>query len=244
MMQPEGKNSQTPGVHSINIEKDLDLLKTAQGEGDLGSHVEGDMNVGGLSGTKSESVDGEFNTLDEPIMQTITRDLKAVGRKMMGALMPNPSKNLLMKEWDLWGPLILCTYIGLMLQGMDDSSGYQFTELFVLVCLGTAGVTYHLINISHASLSIFQAICVLGYCLGPLAVGVSLFELMNLFGLKKDTTFFRFLIVCGCITWGTYSSTKTLGTTVPGEKQYMKLAPVIVYYSLVGILIFYHSMPY
>jgi len=247
MLQPEVNNSQTPGVHSINMEKDLDLMKT--GEGDFLSDVDGELNVGGLPSTKPDVSEGEFNTLDEPILQTITRDLTAVGRKMLGALMPTPSKNLLMKEWDLWGPLILCTYIGLMLQGMDDSSGYQFTELFSLVSLGTAAVTYQLIYVSNAKLSVFQSVCVLGYSLGPLAVAVTLFELMNLFGLKKGTTFFHFLVVIGAVVWSTYgmnvylASTKTLGNAVPGEKQYMKLAPVIVYFSLVGLLIFYHSMP-
>lgn len=39
------------------------------------------------------------------------------------------------------------------------------------------------------------------------------------------------------------ASTKTLGNTLPGEKQYMKLVPVIVYFSLVGLLIFYHTIP-
>jgi len=225
------------------MEKDLDLISTGEVDGDLGSHVDGEMHAGGLPSTKSDVSEGEFNTLDEPILQTISRDLTAVGRKMLGALMPTPSKNLLMKEWDLWGPLILCTYIGLMLQGMDDSSGYQFTELFILVCLGTAAVTYQLIYVSNAKLSVFQSVCVLGYSLGPLAVAVTLFELMNLFGLKKGTTFFHFLVVIGAVVWSTYASTKTLGNAVPGEKQYMKLAPVIVYFSLVGLLIFYHSMP-
>lgn len=49
----------------------MDLLKTSQGDGDLGSHVEGEMNVGGISSTKSDAPDAEFNTLDEPILQTI-----------------------------------------------------------------------------------------------------------------------------------------------------------------------------
>lgn len=49
----------------------MDLLKSGQGDGDLGSHVEGELNVGGMSSRKSESSEGEFNTLDEPIMQTI-----------------------------------------------------------------------------------------------------------------------------------------------------------------------------
>jgi len=251
MLQPEVNNIQTPGVHSINMEKDLDLIKTGDGvDGDLGFNVDGEMNAAaGLPTAKSDVSEGEYNTLDEPILQTISRDLTAVGRKMLGALMPTPSKNLLMKEWDLWGPLILCTYIGLMLQGMDDSSGYQFTELFILVCLGTTAVTYQLIYVSNAKLSVFQSVCVLGYSLGPLAVAVTLFELMNLFGLKKGTTFFHFLVVIGAVVWSTYgmnvylASTKTLGTSVPGDKQYMKLAPVIVYFSLVGLLIFYHSMP-
>ena len=57
----------------------------------------------------------EFNTLDEPISETIKRDLSAVGTKFAAVLWPQEKKSLL-REWDLWGPLILCTIMATILQ--------------------------------------------------------------------------------------------------------------------------------
>lgn len=54
-------------------------------------------------------------------------------------------KNTLLKEWDLWGPLILCTFLATILQGnsADDvnDGGPEFAEVFVIVWLGAGVVT-------------------------------------------------------------------------------------------------------
>lgn len=54
----------------------------------------------------------ELNTLDEPISDTIIRDLKAVCVKFKYVLHPkHKDSKMLLKEWDLWGPLLLCTFM-------------------------------------------------------------------------------------------------------------------------------------
>lgn len=56
-------------------------------------------------------------------------------------------KGTLLKEWDLWGPLILCTFMATILQGTSSSGtsdydgGPQFAQVFVLVWFGSAIVT-------------------------------------------------------------------------------------------------------
>ncbi|KAJ2551658.1 hypothetical protein EV175_003609, partial [Coemansia sp. RSA 1933] len=47
------------------------------------------------------------NTLDEPILTTISRDFGKVGRKTIQVLYPKGRDNAL-QEWDLWGPLFFC----------------------------------------------------------------------------------------------------------------------------------------
>merc|ERR1712112_594811 len=77
-----------------------------------------------------------FNTLDEPISETVKRDLKAVGSKFFHVLYPKEKKSLL-REWDLWGPLILCTFMATILHGDDlHEGGPEFAEVFVIVCVG------------------------------------------------------------------------------------------------------------
>merc|ERR1719411_2232967 len=68
------------------------------------SGLDGDITV---PGAPDEDDDQEFNTLDEPVKDTVMRDLKAVGKKFFHVLYPKESKSLL-REWDLWGPLVLC----------------------------------------------------------------------------------------------------------------------------------------
>lgn len=109
--------------------------------------LQGSISVPGTSGQDDGAGGLEFNTLDEPIKETIRRDLVAVGSKFYHVLVPKDSKSLL-KDWDLWGPLILCTFMATVLQGHDTDSdskdgdgGPQFAEVFVIVWVGAMIVT-------------------------------------------------------------------------------------------------------
>ena len=90
--------------------------------------VEGDISVP----VGSSRRDDEFSTLDEPVKETILRDLRAVGNKFVHVLYPRRSSALL-RDWDLWGPLLLCVTLALLLQGgaadSDDQGGPQFAEV-------------------------------------------------------------------------------------------------------------------
>ncbi|XP_025830328.1 protein YIPF6-like [Agrilus planipennis] len=110
---------------------------------DLEEHVEGEIRV---PGSKSNAKLGEpgFNSLDEPIKETILRDVKIIGIKFFYVLFPREKKTLL-KEWDLWGPLIICTFMAMILQGsrVDKSNdgGPEFAEVFIIVWVGSMIVT-------------------------------------------------------------------------------------------------------
>jgi len=84
-------------------------------------------------GSKSESdmdfLNRPFSTLDEPVMETVMRDVRSVVRKLKVVVMPlekldlnyeslsmddelkqtDTQKEVLnqLKEWDLWGPLVV-----------------------------------------------------------------------------------------------------------------------------------------
>ena len=85
--------------------------------------LEGELtnsNAGGSSDAPN------FDTLNEPIKETILRDLKAVGMKFKHVIIPTEKKRLL-SDWDLWGPLILCTFMAFML---ENSQAGTFCESF------------------------------------------------------------------------------------------------------------------
>uniref|UniRef100_A0A1B6CEF6 Protein YIPF n=1 Tax=Clastoptera arizonana TaxID=38151 RepID=A0A1B6CEF6_9HEMI len=114
----------------------LDLYEEYEGA------VEGNMNV--PNPNKSQTIgEPDFNTLDEPISVTVKRDLKAVGSKFKHVLYPTEKKSLL-KEWDLWGPLLLCTFMAMVLQGdssTENDGGPEFAQVFVVVWIGALVVT-------------------------------------------------------------------------------------------------------
>ena len=133
-------------MDSSSSEARLDLYTDTQYEG--GEPVlAGNITVSGTAGQSDGSGGREFNTLDEPISQTIKRDLSAVTTKFLAVLWPKEKKSLL-REWDLWGPLILCTVMATILQGHTDDNGTdlgdggpQFAEVFVIVWVGAMIVT-------------------------------------------------------------------------------------------------------
>lgn len=65
------------------------------------------------------------DTLDEAVSVTIMRDLNAIGSKIVQVLNPT-GKNAVLRDWDLWGPLIVCytsaVHVGIELMLRFNSS--------------------------------------------------------------------------------------------------------------------------
>lgn len=76
----------------------------------------------------------------------LSGDLGAVIKKFGHALIPRESSTLL-KQWDLWGPLILITILAILLQSDSTrkSSGMQFAEVITLMLIGSiiVSVCFH-----------------------------------------------------------------------------------------------------
>src|SRR5581483_8602088 len=71
----------------------------------------------------------EWDTLDEPILDTLLRDVRGIASKVRHIFMPLSSADIyknVLKNWDLWGPLILCTFMSLTLHHNDGSSSSSF----------------------------------------------------------------------------------------------------------------------
>ena len=79
-----------------------------------------------------------------------------MGTKFAAVLWPKEKKSLL-REWDLWGPLILCTVMATILQGHGDQDGDnhdggpQFAEVFVIVWVGAMIVTLNTKLLGHTA---------------------------------------------------------------------------------------------
>lgn len=202
------------------------------------SYTQGSMDV-----PIEETGELTFNTLDEPIRTTIMRDLSAVGLKFKHVLQPQEKQSLL-KEWDLWGPLLLCTFMAIVLQGTPDDvndGGPQFAQVFVIVWIGAIVVTLNS-KLLGGNISFFQSVCVLGYCLLPLAVSLVFCRLI-LFLHQTDLLFFlRFLITMFGFGWATFASVSFLGDSQPPGKKGLAVYPIFLFYFVIAWLILSHTV--
>ncbi|XP_056665360.1 protein YIPF6 isoform X1 [Monodelphis domestica] len=163
--------------------------------------VEGEITVP----MSSHSQDDDYSTLDEPVKETIIRDLKAVGKKFVHVMYPKKS-NALLRDWDLWGPLVLCVSLALMLQGgsvdSKEDGGPQFAEVFVIVWFGAVVITLNS-KLLGGTISFFQSLCVLGYCVLPLTVGMLVCRLVLLASMGPINFLIRFIVVIAMFAWST-----------------------------------------
>ncbi|KAJ2949982.1 hypothetical protein O0L34_g11315 [Tuta absoluta] len=209
--------------------------------GDVGV-VEGEMNIPSRGPPSGDSM--EFNTLDEPIKETFLRDLRAVGNKFYHVLIPR-EKTSLLKEWDLWGPLLLCTLMATILQGAEradntNDGGPEFAEVFVMVWLGAAVVTLNS-KLLGGNISFFQSVCVLGYCLLPVALALVVCRII-LFSTQNTFLFFLRLIISMLgFVWATFAATKFLGDSQPEGKKALAVYPICLFYFILSWLVVSHS---
>ena len=115
----------------------------------------------------NENNPGAYNTLDEPKRDSIKRDVNSIVQKAKIAFVPMKSRNSkALQDWDFWGPLILCLTLGLVLSWSKntDSSGIIFIMIFNIVWIGGLIVSLNS-QFLGVNLSIFQCICILGYCM-------------------------------------------------------------------------------
>lgn len=198
--------------------------------------VEGDISVP-MSASRRD--DDYFSTLDEPVKETIMRDLRAVGTKFVHVLYPKRSSALL-RDWDLWGPLLLCVTLALLLQGgaadNDYQGGPQFAEVFVIVWFGSIIITLNS-KLLGGTISFFQSLCVLGYCIMPLTVAMAVCRLVLLGNWGTAGFVVRLTLVAASFGWSTFASTAFLADSQPPNRKALVVYPVFLFYFVIGWMV-------
>jgi hypothetical protein len=175
------------------------------------------------------------NTLNEPILTTISNDFKNIIFKTKQALIPfgsdtENSQDRINKfrDWDLWGPLIFCLLLGLILsigRSNVESSGIVFILIFVIVWIGGLIVSFNS-QFLGVNLSCFQCICILGYCMFAIVVAA----FINLF-LSPVFPTLVMLIVSFCAgVYCTFSASRFIGVLVNENKKYLVSYPIGLFY--------------
>ncbi|XP_003703372.1 protein YIPF6 [Megachile rotundata] len=202
-------------------------------------NIEGEMTVGPKQ--KANLGEPDFNTLDEPIRDTILRDVRAVGKKFYLVFALNDTKGLL-KEWDLWGPLVLCTFMAMALQGSSDKAnnsnegGPEFAQVFVIVWIGSMIVTLNS-KLLGGNISFFQSICVLGYCLLPTAIALIICRILLMVEQTTDLFSLRFYITMLGFVWAAYASMAFLDDSQPYGRKALAVYPIFLFYFVISWLV-------
>lgn len=172
-----------------------------------------------------------ISTLDEPILTTIKRDLNAIRQKLIVVVCPFLSNGEELRDWDLWGPLLLCLVLAIILSTAtgNNQGSLVFSAVFVLVWLGAAVVTLNA-KLVGSSVAFFQTVCVMGYCLAPLCLGAVWCFLSPIFWLN-------FPVAVGMWVWACWAVVRFYRGTVSEEKEMLVLFPVALFYALLSWIV-------
>jgi len=200
------------------------------------------------------------STLDEPVRETVMRDVRAVGVKLKAVMMPvdrsrpfgyvrvlqennmetsDEQRNVLnqLRDWDLWGPLFICLALAIILstRAPAKQTSHVFTTVFVVMWCGSLVVTVNA-QLLGASISVFQSVCVLGYCVFPLTCSALLLSLLRYTPLGGMLWLDLTLLAVGLL-WATRVSTIFIGQFVRRDRRLLAVYPVFFFYLLIGWLI-------
>ncbi|GMI26116.1 hypothetical protein TrCOL_g12170 [Triparma columacea] len=191
------------------------------------------------------AIDTTPSTLDEPISETIMRDLRQVSSKLRVVLIPSKKNTISsrydheevlkqLKDWDLWGPLLVCLLLSIFLSVDAGSQGaLVFSAVFLVVWSGAAIVTINA-QLLGGTISFFQSVCVLGYCVFPLTVVAGVLLIVHTF-LKS--LIFDSIFVALAFIWSTRASVVFIGQFISEERKVLAVFPVFFFYVFLSWMI-------
>ena len=203
-----------------------------------------------------------YSTLDEPVSETIMRDVRSVATKLRVVLLPldrnthfgysglsvtdttddvtagENQKQVIakLKEWDLWGPLFVCLALSVILsfRAPAHQASAVFGAVFVAVWVGSAVVTVNA-QLLGSNLSFFQSVCVLGYCVFPLMLAALLISMLHLTPL--GVVWVDIIWITVAFIWACRASAVFIGQIIPKERRFLAIYPVFFFYTFLGWLI-------
>ena len=141
------------------------------------------------------------NSLNEPILTSLMRDLNRVYAKLKIVALPvsSEAKHKELKQWDLWGPFIICLLLGTILCfTTKKNSGLVFSMIFIIMWVGAIIITMNS-SLLGGKLTLMQCICLLGYCTFPSVVA----SFLNRVAFKSIPSLIKLIIVFISFVWST-----------------------------------------
>jgi hypothetical protein len=200
-----------------------------------------------------------YSTLDEPVSETIMRDVRSVAAKIKVVLLPLKKTNPLeyayvsteehveqdenqkkvlatLRDWDLWGPLVVCLSLSILLSARAPSTQASavFAAVFCSMWLGSAIVTINA-KLLGGTISFFQSVCVLGYSVFPFLLSALLILILS--NTFLGHVWIDILWVLTGYVWSVRASVVFIGQYIKKERRMLSVMPVFFYYALLGWLV-------
>ncbi|KAI0783658.1 Yip1-domain-containing protein [Abortiporus biennis] len=174
------------------------------------------------------------DTLDEPISTTIGRDLFSIYTKLVQVLYPprSGSSREVLKDWDLWGPLVLCLLLGILLSinAPPSQSLNVFTSVVVIIAMGSLVVTVQA-KLLGGRVSFFQGLCALGYCVAPLNIAALVSTFVHLIYVRAP-------VALAAWAWCIWASVNFLdGTKIEQQRILLAVYPLLLFYFILAWMI-------
>ena len=173
-------------------------------------------------------------TLNEPISTTIFRDLYLIYHKLKFVINPyisNELKAYHIKQWDLWGPLLLIVFLACTLAINSQERSQTITLIFLIFWIGSFLVFLNAYLLGVQT-SVFQIFCLLGYCLFPLNISAFILSFTRFIDLV------RFALIGITCFWSLYSISGFLRNLTNSDQRYLVLYPSILLYIYISWFIF------
>ncbi|ERS97922.1 uncharacterized protein SPSK_03483 [Sporothrix schenckii 1099-18] len=199
-----------------------------------GSMFDADGN-GGSGGSGGGVLRGAYATLRNAGLAGTRDELAGLAGRMLDpeSLLRQSNMTPGLRDWDLWGPLVFCLLLSMLLSfnAREKQRELVFSGVFAMVWIGEAVVTLQ-IKLLGGNISFAQSVCIIGYTLFPLVIAALLSAL-------SLPTVARIPVYLVLVVWAMAAGVSILGGSgVVKNRVGIAVYPLFVFYLGLGCLCF------
>jgi hypothetical protein len=171
------------------------------------------------------------STLDEPVWQTILRDMKRIYANLVLVVFPfknRDQQSSALRNWDLWGPMTFTLALAICLSIGSPNASSVFSLVFGTLSLGAVVLTVNVVLLG-GNIGFFQSLCLLGYCIFPL-------DIAAMVTIWVTNVIARWVVVGIALLWSSWASVPFIGGSVPPARQALAVYPLLLLYTCMAWL--------
>ncbi|URE38571.1 Yip1 domain [Musa troglodytarum] len=164
------------------------------------------------------------DTLTEPVLDTVKRDLTRIVSNLKLVVFPNPFREdpgKALRDWDLWGPFFFIIFLGLTLSwSASVKKSEVFAVAFAVLAAGAVILTLNVLLLG-GRIIFFQSLSLLGYCLFPLDIGALICSL-------KNNVVIKIVVASITLAWSSWAAYPFMSAAVDPRRKALALYPVFL----------------